>query len=403
MQTATSNPRPGRDDFFSYQCRVHQAKHLKAPQSTERHREHRPQRPSNNVIAGKPSNALTASHSKRCIKPAAMPKTSKRTTKNSSKRGAPFFEPPPKHENASSTVTPSPKVQPSNKKQKIAKESPVSQWIVHDKLLSGARDNPFETDSQLEVHWRKLVTDELTEAVDKLFRDPMFEHAQFVKKPNPDPYMLESYNEFRRYKQFALNLSKYPTSAIQQVMEEHTKDMALHDELLKSLREEINEKRYGGKRFYLRALNCILFDSFVRCHVPLPPVPTWDIEVEIGAPRKYLYLKQLRAWDAHKRRIFAIMKVVIAHPIEMEGTVKVPNVVELKHRGEMVPMNGHCQNEEECIHFKEVALFDKERMLDIENENLDDKPACGCKVCKKGFQALIERVVDAREEGMNNL
>jgi hypothetical protein len=97
------------------------------------------------------------------------------------------------------------------------------------------------------------------------------------------------------------------------------------------------------------------------------------------------------------------MKVVIAHPTEMEGTVKVPNVAELKHRGEMVSMNGHCQNEEECIPFKEIALFDKERMLDIENENLDDKPACGCKVCKKGFQALIERVDDAREKGMNNL
>lgn len=79
------------------------------------------------------------------------------------------------------------------------------------------------------------------------------------------PHLVEvSEEEGNKWKQYVLNLSVYPTERIQAVLDEYKKDMALHDELLKSTREGINDRRYGGNRFYLRALNCIMFDSFTR-------------------------------------------------------------------------------------------------------------------------------------------
>lgn len=232
----------------------------------------------------------------------------------------------------------------------------------------------------------------LFQALQSLLDDPLFHYIQ--NKEN----FTEKLNEQRRWRQYVYKLSKYPTSVIKQVMEEHAKDMSLHQDLLKGLRDERNEKRFGGKRFYLRALNCIFFDSFKRCHVPFPPQPKWDIQVAIGVERKYIYMKQLRAWDAYKRRVFEILKVVIDNPTDDEGSVKVDGVISLKHRGEMVPMKKLCENEEKCIPFVEVRISTQEIMDEQRGKTVHDRPACACEECGRGFRAVVKRVLNARDD-----
>lgn len=326
---------------------------------------------------------------------AAKTRSSKRNKAN------PFLEPSPKHcknEASTSTVTPSPTTNTSgsSKKQNVEVKS-KSPWLAYDKLLRGAAHSPFVVDPDYYAKYIDKMYLPLFRKLDSLLDDPLFRF--FDDEDDRDRY---SYVEIREWRQYVLTLSTLPTTAIKQVMDEYAKDTRLHKDLLKALREEIDEKRYGGKRFYLRALNCMLFDSFVRCHVPLPPSPRWRIEVEIGVERKYLYLKQLRAWDLFRRRVFEVLKLVIANPTAIEGTIEVSAVVPLEHRGQMRPLNELCSNEEDCLPFIEVPWFDEDRLLNAEEKNVEDKPACGCRVCKRGFDGLIRRVVDARSRGIVN-
>ena len=167
--------------------------------------------------------------------------------------------------------------------------------------------------------------------------------------------------------------------------------MEPHDALLKSTREEINERHDGGKRFYLRALNCILFDSFTRCNVPLPPLPTWKLEIEEDITRKALYKKQLSAWQAYKTRVFEVLGLGIRYPAEMERASDTERASEmfyiapLKHRGPMMQMTELCKNEEECIPFTYIpSTRDEGEEEHVEKDgDLMDKPACQCRVCMK--------------------
>ena len=58
-------------------------------------------------------------------------------------------------------------------------------------------------------------------------------------------------------------LSGYPNERLKGIWEEFTKDRRLHVDMLNRLTEEIGERRYGGRRFYLRALGCSFFYAFV--------------------------------------------------------------------------------------------------------------------------------------------
>jgi hypothetical protein len=305
-----------------------------------------------------------------------------RSSKRKTRSAAPFFEPSPKH--CKNAVTPSPKTgtNASSKSETEAKKKPViSPWLAHDSTLNPK--TAFFIDYDFATNWPGMESLPLFRALQRLLDDPMF-------------HCIQGDYELRKWRQYVYKLSKYPTKAIKRVLEEHAVDMAMHHDLLKSLRDKINERRYGGKRFYLRALNCIFFDSFERCHVLKPPLPKWDITVEIGVERKYLYLKQLRAWDAYKRRVFEVLKVVSENPTKDEGLIKVENVTELKHRGDMVPMKNHCNNEERCIPFVEVPISSLEMMLEHDGKNLQDRPACDCSNCKMGFRYTMQSVAEAR-------
>jgi hypothetical protein len=284
-----------------------------------------------------------------------------------------------------SAVTPSPKSKRINKKQDEPTEL-SSAWLVHDNLIQGvSRNDSFFVKSMLDFKWRKFIGINWKQCceVEFLLADPMFKHPHLVDV---------SEGEGNKWKQYVLDLSVYPTERIQAVLDEYKKDMALHDELLKSTREEINERRYGGTRFYLRALNCILFDSFTRCHVPLPPLPTWDIEVEEDITRKALYKKQLSAWRAYKTRVFELLGVVIKYPAKVESYVNLFDISPLQHRGQMVQMNELCKNEEECIPFysKPWAQDEEVEERDEKDGDLMDKPACECRVCMKKFKQLMK-------------
>jgi hypothetical protein len=334
----------------------------------------------------------------------SMPNTQSKATKsqhngNGTKRkasdGAPFIEPPPKHRRSkkevTSTVTPSPKAKGTNNTNREVQLS--SPWLVHDKLLKGATANDKITfESNFDKSWINVVMNNWESgfgaAMEELLDDPMFDHAHLVES---------SAVEKRKWRQYAFNLAKFPTDVVKLVLDEYRKDMTMHDQLLKGLRKEINERRFGGKRFYLRALNCIFYDSFTRCHVPLPPLPMWKIEIEEGIIRNELYKKQLSAWHSYKTRVFELLGVVIANPTETEGDVKVPSVLPLQHRGEMVQMNENCKNEEKCIPFKKIV---KEKALKVADDegvkDLTDRPACKCRICKKEFKQLL-RVIRERE------
>ncbi|KAL3799225.1 hypothetical protein ACHAWO_000457 [Cyclotella atomus] len=331
-----------------------------------------------------------ASHPKRTV---AETRSSKRKTRSAA---APFFEPSPKQHckstKSKSSVTPSPKNEtnaPTKSKTEAKQQEPAdSPWLAHDSTLNYKGE--FVVEHDFITNWSDLEPLPLFQALKKLLDDPMFHYIQ------EKVAYTDKIGELRKWRQYAHTLSKYPTDAINLVLEEHAADMTMHRDLLKSLRDEINEKRYGGKRFYLRALNCIFFDSFKRCHVPQPPLPSWDITVEIGVERKYLYLKQFRAWDIYKRRVFEILKVVAANPTKEEGSIQVENVIKLKHRGDMVPMKNHCNNEERCIPFEEVPISSVEMMLEHRYKNLEDRPACDCCDCKMFFQYKMRAVENAR-------
>ena len=64
------------------------------------------------------------------------------------------------------------------------------------------------------------------------------------------------------WRRFALVLSGYPKERLKGIQEEFTNDRRLHVDELNGLTKEIGKRRYGGRRFYLRALGCSFFDAF---------------------------------------------------------------------------------------------------------------------------------------------
>ncbi|KAL3794955.1 hypothetical protein HJC23_004332 [Cyclotella cryptica] len=296
-----------------------------------------------------------------------------RTKAHKRQAAAPFLEPSPVHHRTklalASAVTPSPKPKRVYKKQGGATEL-SSGWLVHDKLLHGASGNdPFVVKPNFDSNWRNYLLNNWQQCceLEVLLKDPMFQYPHLVEMPEGEN------NEWRQY---VMDLSFYPTERIQAVLDEYKKDMTLHDELLKSMRDEINERRHGGRRFYLRALNCILFDTFTRCHVPLPPLPTWKLEVEDDITRKALYKKQLSAWLAYKTRVFEVLGVIIKYPALMERAANMFDITPLEHRGQMVHMKELCKNEEKCIPFTYIPSTRDEGVEEPVEEDGDliDKP-----------------------------
>jgi len=202
----------------------------------------------------------------------------------------------------------------------------------------------------------------------------------------------------------------YPRENLRAVKEEFAKDRRLHSELLKGLTKEVRERRYSGKRFYLCALNCMLFDAFARCSIPPPPLPQWNLKVDPKMTRKEVYHRQLIAWDAYKCRVFALIATVVDNPMGEEEEEEAP-IVPVPHRGEMVPMKDRCFNEERAIDFGIEQT--RERKADNKEPNTANKaennnagsekdgkddwsgPACGCVECKEKF--LDARAAAVRE------
>lgn len=299
-----------------------------------------------------------------------------------------------------SNVTPSPKTKTGQGEKLLPA---TSSWTEYDSLLRG---DPFcvppdygKSGIQFDRLWNGLLTDGIHYfrlEVEGLLRDPLFTHPFGVIK-------LSQYD--RRWRQYAFELSKYPSDRLQAVGEEHQKDMKLHDDLLKHLMEEINEKRHGGKRYYLRALNCIFFDSFNRCGVPLPPLPEWNVEVDTKdtVERKTIYKKQLSAWIQYRARVFALFPIAMKHSSAHEGDKPMGTIQPLTHRGEMQPRKAGCFNEESIVsyHYKTAVKEENEKKTDEQQkapgDDLLDRPACPCTECLKMFDIMYPKT--NKEEG----
>ena len=208
------------------------------------------------------------------------------------------------------------------------------------------------------------------------------------------------------------------------------KDRKLHADMLQDLTKEISERRYGGKRFYLRILNCIFFDAFERCGIPPPPLPHWSLVVDPNTTRNEIYKKQLRAWNGFTSRAFAVLMTVSENTISIspgdrrkiepsdawlvEGK-SLPPISQLQNRGKMLPMNEKCMNEEKVIDFKfdwthkdkkagsqsaGAQSSDTINLEEVKEKDNWESPACICKECKVKFRiAKGERFAWARGNG----
>ena len=76
---------------------------------------------------------------------------------------------------------------------------------------------------------------------------------------------------------YALALSGYPNGRLKGIQEEFTKDRRLHVDVLIGLTEESGERRYGGGRFYLRALG---YSFLTPLQVRRPPTSVAQMEAD---------------------------------------------------------------------------------------------------------------------------
>mmetsp|Transcript_7354 Transcript_7354/g.16000 ORF Transcript_7354/g.16000 Transcript_7354/m.16000 type:complete len:398 (+) Transcript_7354:167-1360(+) len=289
---------------------------------------------------------------------------------------------------SSSRVTPSPVQGPRTS----------SPWLAYDDLLQG--DAPTE-----HVDWlhdamfcaRVIVGSENPREQSKLYdamknmamyRDPLFARPFGVEVDDDDDDDVCWALDADRWKRYAATLYGYPKERLVAIQCEFLKDRKLHADILNGLTEEVRERRRGGKRFYLRALNCMFWDAFARYGIPRPPMPRWKLIVHPNITRKELYHMQLRAWDGFKSRAFAILAAVAEYPLEKNEKHDLPSITPLQHRGEMVPMCEHCMNEEGVIKYK--YDWDREENLSEEDEKEEyddwDRPCCSCVGCKTAFR-----------------
>mmetsp|Transcript_22205 Transcript_22205/g.46204 ORF Transcript_22205/g.46204 Transcript_22205/m.46204 type:complete len:387 (+) Transcript_22205:308-1468(+) len=275
-----------------------------------------------------------------------------------------------------SKVTPSPKSNAANNRNgnssstnsKAATTAPSSPWRKHDHLLHGIQSSSHYkrelTASEQKWDHLYMFLEYSNNLQDKKFKKVMEhllrEDSLFQKEFGID---YRPCHQILQWSRWAVELSTYPKKRMKEILIQYEKDMELHHEVLTKLLPEINERKHGGKRYYLRALNCIFFDSFARCHVPLPPLPSWDLVVHERITRKELYKCQLRAWEGYRSRCFAIVRMVIRHPRKREEYELKP-VEEVAFRGEMVSMKDGCTNEENVIDYS----YDFEELYDDEDD-----------------------------------
>mmetsp|Transcript_18505 Transcript_18505/g.44540 ORF Transcript_18505/g.44540 Transcript_18505/m.44540 type:complete len:409 (-) Transcript_18505:159-1385(-) len=352
-------------------------------------------------------------------KPSSSSSTSNKKKKSSKQKTAVTPSPVQKHHVASRRHSP-----------RLPTPSP---WLAHDDSLRGVvedQDNGGSSHVQrkmvlLRYHhcyaFEALVKDSLfsrpfgvrghatddDEDKDSIFSRPLGVHGH-VTDDDEDEHVLDEmkYVSFDRsiflkeWQRYADDLARYPAERLAAVKEEFTRDKILHAGLLRKLiASEMNERRYGGTRYYLRALHCMLLDAFERCSVPAPPLPRWNLVLDPNRKtRRQVYWMQLRAWEGHKSRAFAVLEVAKEAMVERHD---LPPIAPLKHRGEMVPMNEECKNEESVISFKYDWSIEKSnpppplpgaKTEEDEVEWWDDGPICNCHNCKKMFpQERTER------------
>ncbi|KAL7468393.1 hypothetical protein ACHAXS_008614 [Conticribra weissflogii] len=308
-----------------------------------------------------------------------------------------------------SKVTPSPKPNATNNgngsssssntdSKTVASDSSCtsSPWRKYDHLLQGMQSsNHYKRElTASEQKWDHLYMfleyspnlqdKKFKKVMEQLLREDSLFQKEFGIVYRPCHQILQ-------WSRWAVELSTYPKKRMKELLIQYKKDMEIHHEVLSNLLPEINERKHGGKRFYLRALNCIFFDSFSRCHVPFPPLPSWDLVVHEQITRKELYKCQLRAWEGYRSRCFAIVRMVIRHPRKREEYDLKP-VEDAEFRGEMVSMKDGCTNEENVIDY----TYDFEELYEDEDE--EDEPVVNKMSAMEDDSRTMKRIGDQDAE-----
>mmetsp|Transcript_42851 Transcript_42851/g.48689 ORF Transcript_42851/g.48689 Transcript_42851/m.48689 type:complete len:303 (+) Transcript_42851:142-1050(+) len=162
---------------------------------------------------------------------------------------------------------------------------------------------------------------------------------------------LDAIDPKRKWVAWGLNLAKY-RERTEKLLQEHAWDIALHRDFLEGLR------RVSGDD-YVRAMSCIFYDAFVRCHIPFPP--SMLLQAAIRCIRSTILgdyptieesaLLPEEAWSTYQTLAFDIINTVSSHPLEVvEVSNKLPEILPIVKRGLMpVPIPKSYTTEEiEC-------------------------------------------------------
>ena len=154
---------------------------------------------------------------------------------------------------------------------------------------------------------------------------------QEFDKFQQSPYSIESAIGTRDdWIHWSLLLSQYP-SRTSVIRIEYQKDIQAHLETLDKLGDDL-EKGYQGSYDYVRALHCIFHDSFLRCHLPSPPL--LNLELAMKTRHDYInYRSRMISFDGYKYLAFWLIGIVVTNPLVVsEEESLLPEILPIVHR-----------------------------------------------------------------------
>ncbi len=113
------------------------------------------------------------------------------------------------------------------------------------------------------------------------------------------------------------------------MIDEHEKDIQLHQENLDTL-GDIQQKGHTGCFAYIQALHCISFhDAFLRCFLPPPPLLNLEHAVRIRGGGDTEFKNRMRSFNFYKHRAFDIVRVV------MKSLCMISNIMKIDSDGNL--------------------------------------------------------------------
>jgi hypothetical protein len=193
-------------------------------------------------------------------------------------------------------------------------------WTEYDKRLDGTEDGSYSGVQELHI-LDPIACSGLRAALEK----------EFDQNPN-GPYGVQAAMGTRQeWIHWALVLAKYPDRT--KVLEdEYQNDIHIHIKTLDKLGDEAYQG-YQGSYDYVRALHCILHDTFRRCHLPPPAFLNLTRAMWIRGDSEYK--SRMRSFHGYKYRVFGIVKIVKDNPLPIEAltsTEALPDIVPAAER-----------------------------------------------------------------------